>query len=234
MNLQENQLLQVNPTEGERYYLNEDRPFLKYASVTSILSATQSDSTKKAIDVWRKSLVRKGEDPKDVLKKAALRGTEIHEWTDEWLSVRDPGMSPHIAPWCHYIKKAPFWNYVDEVLCTEQKVYSDKSIYPYAGTFDALLRIKNKVILFDLKTKNPEKKYPTKQVVNEALCQLQAYRLALKENQGINVDRLVAFYAFPDQPVYLAACSGKDLKEHEESWLKRLAQYAKIKDQNHG
>jgi len=219
----------MNPTNGSRYYLNENKPSLKYASVTSILSATQSESSKKAIEFWRKSLSEKGEDPDDALKKAALRGTEIHEWTDDWLSVCDPGMPDHIASWCNYIKNAQFWNHVDEVICTEQKVYSDKSIYPYAGTFDALLRIKNKIILFDLKTKNPDKKHPSKQVTNEALCQLQAYRLALKETQGIHVDRLVAFYAFPDQPVYLAACGGKDLKEHEESWLKRLEQYAKGK-----
>ena len=234
MNLAPKPLIQVNPTKGSRYYLNEEKPSFKYASVTAILAATQSEQMKKASDFWRQSLIKKGEDPTEALTKAARRGSDIHQWADDWLSVRDPDMPSYIAPWCHYIKKAPLWKHVDEVLCTEQQVCSDQGIYPFAGTFDALLKIKGETVLFDFKTKNPEKKYPTKDVSDEALCQMQAYRMGLREGHGIEVDRFIAFYVFPDQPTYPVSADKKALDKYEKMWNKRLTQYAKQQEQNNG
>ena len=80
---------------------------------------------------------------------------------------------------------------IDDVICTEQRVCSDKNIIPFAGTFDALLKINGQTVLFDLKTKNANKSVPTGELTNEALCQMQAYRICLKENHGIEVNRFI-------------------------------------------
>ena len=36
-------LIQVNPMNGDRYYVNEYKPSLKYASVTNVLAKTVSN-----------------------------------------------------------------------------------------------------------------------------------------------------------------------------------------------
>ena len=57
-------------------------------------------------------------------------------------------------------------------------------------------KINNKTVLFDLKTKNADKGIPTKELTNEALCQMQAYRVCLKENHDMDVDRFIALYVY--------------------------------------
>ena len=90
---------------------------------------------------------------------------------------------------------------------------------------DALIKINGEFCLLDLKTKAPRKAKPAKQISNEAMCQLQAYRLGLKENYGIQVDRFLALYAFPDQPAYPVGAAGDELKQHEIHWTKRMQAY---------
>ena len=78
----------------------------------------------------------------------------------------------------------------DHVICTEHRVCSDEGDVPFAGTLDGLFKIRRGLV--DLKTKVEGKAKPTmKQISNEAMCQLQAYRICLQENYGIHVDRLL-------------------------------------------
>ena len=219
-------LLQCNPSDGPRYYWNEDKPRLKYASVTSILSATQSKETKAALKHWRNKIRGEGGDPKQTLIEASRRGAAVHNWIEPWLLRRHPSVPVEIHPWCQRIQESPIWGFIDYVICTEMKVCSDQGLIPFAGTFDALFKIGDETVLFDLKTKGEGKKQPSKVICNEALCQMQAYRLCLKENHSIDVDRLIALYVFPDQPSIPVFASGDDLLYHEKHWQKRLQQYA--------
>ena len=223
-------LIQCNPGDAPRYYWNESKPNLKYASVTSILSATQSKESKLALSKWKENIEKEGGDYKETLKQAAKRGSDVHNWFEPWLLIRNPDIPPDIAPWCQCIKEAPFWNYIDYVISTEQPVCSDQGIIPFAGTFDALFKIGDETVLFDLKTKGAGKKDPSKIICNEALCQMQAYRIGLRENHGIEVQRLIAFYVFPDRPAFPVFAAGDDLIEHEKHWEKRLQQYADLQN----
>ena len=49
-------LIQCNPGDEPRYYWNENKPKLKYASVTAILSATQPKSAKSALRKWSENI----------------------------------------------------------------------------------------------------------------------------------------------------------------------------------
>ena len=80
--------------------------------------------------------------------------------------------------------------------------------------------------MFDLKTKNADKSIPTKELTNEALCQMQAYRVCLKENHDMDVDRFIALYVYPDQLAYPVHASGEALTIYENLWIKRLRNYA--------
>tara|TARA_B100000242_G_C43037686_1_gene483870 strand:- start:107 stop:799 length:693 start_codon:yes stop_codon:yes gene_type:complete len=219
-------LIQVNPKNGDRYYVNEYKPSLKYASVTNVLAKTVSKTMAYGLGIWRQKQVDAGLDPDIELKKAAQRGSDLHNWTEQYLNGETPRVLPEYKQYTDKIQQCPIWKHIDEVLCTEQKVCSDKNVIPFAGTFDALLKINGKTVLFDLKTKNADKGIPTKELTNEALCQMQAYRVCLKENHDMDVDRFIALYVYPDQPAYPVHASGEALTIYENLWIKRLKQYA--------
>ena len=67
---------------------------------------------------------------------------------------------------------------------------------------------------------------PTKQISDEAMCQMQAYRICLAENYGIQVDRFLALYAFPDQPAVPVAAGGPELERHESHWTQRIQAFS--------
>ena len=223
-------LIQCNPNDAPRFYWNENKPKLKYASVTSILSATQPKEAKAALKRWQENITKEGGDHKEALKAAAKRGSDVHNWIEPWLLKRHPSIPVHIHPWCQRIQEAPIWNFIDYVICTERKVCSHQGLIPFAGTFDALFKIGNETVLFDLKTKNADKGEPSKKICNEALCQMQAYRLCLKENYSIDVTRLIALYVYPDKPAFPVFAAGDDLLEHEAHWEQRLQQYADLQN----
>ena len=221
-------LIQCNPCDGSCYYWNEMKPSIKYASVTSILGKTQPKETKAILSKWRNGIVKEGGDPDQALKAAAKRGTDVHNWIEPWLIKRNPTIPTDIAPWCQNIIDAPIWEFIDYVICTEQPVCSDKGAWPFAGTFDALFRIGEETVLFDLKTKDKGKGEPSKSVCNEALAQMAAYSIGLKENHDIDVHRYIALYVYPDKPSYPVFAAGDDLNFHLEHWNKRLQQYAEF------
>ena len=222
-------LIQCNPCDGSRYYWNENKPSLKYASVTAILSATQSKETKAVLARWRNNISKEGGDPDQTLKEAAKRGTDVHRWIEPWLIKRNPAIPKDIAPWCQHIIEAPILDFIDYVICTEQSVCSDQGAWPFAGTFDALFRIGEETILFDLKTKGSGTKGdPSKSVCHEVMAQMAAYSIGLKENHDIDVHRYIALYVFPDRPSFPVFVAGDDLAFHIDHWNKRLQQYAEL------
>jgi hypothetical protein len=218
-------LIQRNPAGQARYYFNEHKPDLKYSSVTSILSATQSDATRYALKHWKAKIIAEGGDPEETRNEAARRGSRIHDWFEGFLQGQDPDIPDDIAAWCHHLLRSDLWKHVDHVVCTEHQVCSDEGLVPFAGTLDALIKINGEFCLLDLKTKAPNKAKPSKQISDEAMCQLQAYRLALAENYGIQVTRFLALYAFPDQPAYPVGAAGDELLRHETHWTKRIEAY---------
>jgi hypothetical protein len=83
--LQRLPLIQRNPVGQPRYYWNEARPELKYTSITSILSATQSENTKYALRRWKQKIIAEGGDPDETRDQAARRGSLIHDWFEAFL-----------------------------------------------------------------------------------------------------------------------------------------------------
>ena len=87
-------LIQVNPKNGDRYYVNEYKPSLKYASVTNILAKTVSKSMAYGLGIWRQKQIDAGLDPDLELKNAAKRGSDLHNWTEKYLN----GDTPRVLP----------------------------------------------------------------------------------------------------------------------------------------
>ena len=82
--------------------------------------------------------------------------------------------------------------------------------------------------MFDLKTKGAGKGEPGKSICDEALVQMAAYAIGLKENHGIDVHRYIALYVFPDRPSHPVFTAGNDLAFHIDHWHQRLQQYSDL------
>ena len=117
-------LIQVNPMNGDRYYVNEYKPSLKYASVTNVLAKTVSKSMAYGLQIWRQKQIDAGLDPDIELRKAAQRGSDLHDWTEKYINGETPRVLPEYKQYTDKIQQCPIWKHIDEVICTEQKVWT--------------------------------------------------------------------------------------------------------------
>lgn len=153
-----------------------------YPSVTSILGGGLP------IDIFFLEWLKQSGANADIVRnKAGKEGTQTHEgiekllkgekleWQDDYGNARYS-----LQVWQMLLRFQEFYQTVKpaEVLASEMFLYSDK--YKYAGTTDALFRVKDETWLLDFKTSNHlSKSYD---------LQLAAYAEALKE-RGIKIDK---------------------------------------------
>ena len=86
-------LTKVNEN-GSRRYVTPDG--FKVPSVTTILEATKSEESKKALDNWRNRVGH--EKAKQITTEAAGRGTRMHKWIENYINndlIGDPGSNPY-------------------------------------------------------------------------------------------------------------------------------------------
>ena len=89
--------------------------------------------------------------PADVLARAAEFGSHVHQAVDLYNkgvldeASLDPALAPYLADWHSFLRDVAV-----EVLGSEIRVYHPGR--HYAGTLDALVRIRGKVVLVDVKT----------------------------------------------------------------------------------
>ena len=80
--------------DGKRRYATPDGE--KLPSVTTILDATKSEESKKALMEWRKRVgVQKAQ---EITTEAAGRGTRMHKWLEDYIKtgvLNEPGSNPY-------------------------------------------------------------------------------------------------------------------------------------------
>jgi genome maintenance exonuclease 1 len=80
--------------DGSRKYITPDG--FKVPSVTTILDATKSEESKKALHEWRKRVgVEKAQ---QITTEAAGRGTRMHKWLENYVKTGEtgePGSNPY-------------------------------------------------------------------------------------------------------------------------------------------
>jgi genome maintenance exonuclease 1 len=88
------QPMQRVEVEGKRRYLTPDGE--KLPSVTTILDATKSEESKKALHEWRKRVgVQRAQ---EITTEAAGRGTRMHKWLEDYIKtgiLNEPGSNPY-------------------------------------------------------------------------------------------------------------------------------------------
>lgn len=188
-------LLEHNPTargRAPRYLVNSE---IRPKGVTTILGQTLSkDLMAWAVSCAMECLEAKlpvitKEDLADAAKEYERRrdagagtGSEAHALVENFLKGEPVDLSntSKEASKAYNAFIGWFEEFKPEVINVEEVVYSPQ--YQYAGTYDCMLRINNKVYLCDLKTTNASRKAPNG-VYAEYFLQLGAYAGAHEEQR---------------------------------------------------
>lgn len=208
--------------DGKRRYATPDGE--KLPSVTTILDATKSEESKKALMEWRKRVG--AQKAQEITTEAAGRGTRMHKWLENYIktgATGEPGSNPYSLQ-SHtmaqtiisegLIKCNEYWG-------TEVPLYYPKI---YAGTTDLVGVHDGDEAIMDFKQSNKEKR---REWIDDYFVQLAAYTNAHNEVHGTKICKGVIFMCTPDCTYQEFIIEGTEFQKYTDMWWKRVEEYYK-------
>ena len=205
--------------KGERHYeLGQE----KLPSVTTILSATESDEKKQAIQRWKAKV---GEKEAEVVKNtAATRGTAMHSYLEYHiagqglLDLTEEGVQA--KQMAKMIVDKGF-NDLNEIWGSECVLY-----YPelYAGQTDLCGIYQGRESIVDFKQSNKPKR---EEYIGDYYLQLVAYAMAHDAIYDTQIEQGVILMCTPDLYFQKFVLNGARFRQYKWEWLRRLDEYYK-------
>ena len=202
---------------GKRHYdVGEE----KLPSVTTILSATQSDEKRKSLADWR---ARMGPQYADRVKDlAAMRGTAMHRYLEAFIDGTGHKDLTSIGREAEGMAKRIIESglgELDEVWGQEVTLY-----YPglYAGATDIVGVYEGQPAIIDFKQTNKPKK---REWITDYFCQLGAYCMAHNYVYGTKIQSGVILMCSKDLLFQKFEVSGREFVRHQHDFLRKTDQY---------
>lgn len=179
-----------------------------YPSVTTVFGVIQNT----ALDEWR---ARVGEEEaRKIAKRAAMRGTYIHEQCEHLLKGTKAPANPintmlYRDAWNAF---KPIVNRIGNVYAIETQLYSDT--LEVAGTVDCIGDWEGEVSVIDFKTSSRRK---THESIETYWMQTAAYAQMWEERTGIEVNNLVILMSVEDDSPLV-------FKDYKHIWLDKFSQ----------
>ena len=204
---------------GPRTYAVKDK---KVPSVTTILSATQSEEKRKSLDAWR---ARVGyQEAQRITQQAATRGTEMHYVLENY--IKGVGYFNLSKDGAHARMMA---HTIIDNLEPLKIIYGSEVSLAYedqwAGSTDLVANYKDRPYIVDFKQSNKLKR---EEWVEDYYYQLAAYSLAHKKSHGPIEGGLVAMCT-KDLQFQSFELDQTRLSEYEEKWFERVKRYYSLK-----
>ena len=204
---------------GKRHYdVGEE----KLPSVTTILSATQSDEKKKSLADWR---ARMGAQSADRIRDvSAMRGTAMHRYLEAFIDGTGhkdlTSVGKEAEPMARRIIESGLGE-LDEVWGQEVTLY-----YPglYAGATDIVGVYEGQPAIIDFKQTNKPKK---REWITDYFCQLGAYCMAHNYVYGTKIQKGVILMCSKDLLFQKFEVEGNDFVKHQHDFLRKIDQYYK-------
>ncbi len=205
---------------GYRHYVTPNG----YApSVTTILSNTKSEESKKILDDW---IAAVGTQTAEKIKtEAANVGTVVHKLLEEYcLGIEKPlrtNLVYKIAyPMAQTIIQQGLIPHMSEIIGSEVAVHYD---ILYAGTTDLVGIWDGKLSIIDFKQSNKEK-LENSAAVDDYKCQLAAYAIAHNEMFGTDIQHGVILMSTRDCK-YLQFSLNDHYETYASKWLDKVEEY---------
>ena len=206
--------------DGKRRYATPDGD--KLPSVTTILDATKSEESKKALQNWRNRVGH--QKAQEITTEAAGRGTRMHKWLEDYIKtgvLNEPGSNPYSLQ-SHkmaqsiinqgLIKCSEWWG-------TEVPLYYPKI---YAGTTDlAGVHDGDEAIMDHKQTNKPKKR----EWIDDYFVQLAAYANAHNEVHNTKIRKGVIFMCSADNLYQEFILEGSDFDKYSDIWFNRVEKY---------
>ena len=206
--------------DGKRRYATPDGE--KLPSVTTILDATKSEESKKALMEWRKRVG--AQKAQEITTEAAGRGTRMHKWLEDYIKtgvLNEPGSNPYSLQ-SHkmaqsiinqgLVKCSEWWG-------TEVPLYYPKI---YAGTTDLVGIHDGSESIMDHKQTNKPKK---REWIEDYFVQLAAYANAHNEVHETKIRKGVIFMCSADNLYQEFILEGTEFDKYTDIWFKRVEKY---------
>ena len=209
----------IDTPEGRRYATPDGE---KLPSVTTILDATKSEESKKALMEWRKRVGP--QKAQEITTEAAGRGTRMHKWLENYIKTGEtgePGSNPYSIQshtMAHSIIKQGLVK-CNEYWGTEVPLYYPKV---YAGTTDLCGVHDGSDAIMDHKQTNKPKK---REWIDDYFVQLTAYANAHNEVHGTKIRKGVIFMCDPNAIYQEFIIEGSEFDRYSDMWFKRVEQY---------
>jgi hypothetical protein len=205
--------------DGKRHYdVGEE----KLPSVTTILSATQSEEKKKSLADWR---ARMGAQSADRVRDiSAMRGTAMHKFLEAYIDGSGhkdlTSIGKEAEPMAKKIIESGLGD-LGEVWGQEVTLY-----YPglYAGATDIVGIYEGKPAIIDFKQTNKPKK---REWISDYFCQLGAYCMAHNYVYGTKIQSGVILMCSKDLLFQKFEVEGNDFVKHQHEFLRKVDQYYK-------
>jgi genome maintenance exonuclease 1 len=208
--------------EGKRLYATPDGE--KLPSVTTILDATKSEESKKALNEWRNRVGHKR--AQEITTEAAGRGTRMHKFIEDYIKegiLKDPGSNPYSIQ-SHNMAKS----IIEKGLCKVNEAWGVEVplYYPkvYAGTTDLCGIHDGSEAIMDHKQSNKVKK---REWIDDYFIQSAAYATAHNEVYGTNIRKGVIFMCTADNQYLEFILEGNEFDTYVDKWFQRCEQYYK-------
>lgn len=153
-----------------------------YPSVNTILSATASDEKKNSLASWKEN------EPAHeyITTQAQDIGTQSHQIIEDYLSNSLNIEEFDLLPIAHFHNLKPYLTNISEVVCIEQRMYSDK--LKVAGTSDLIAKYNGELSIIDYKTK---RKPQVDEYMYEYYLQTTCYAQMFEEVTGQKINQVV-------------------------------------------
>lgn len=214
------QALERHHIDGIRKYATPDGE--KLPSVTTILDATKTEETKKALFEWRKRMG--AEKAQAITTEAASRGTRMHKYLEDYIKtgeLKAPGSNPYSIQsnkMANEIINRGFVN-VSEVWGNEVPLYFPKL---YAGTTDCVGVHDNTPCIIDFKQTNKPKK---REWIDDYFVQLAFYATAHNEIHGTDIQKGVIFMCSADTQYQEFIVEGTEWQKYVQLMWQKLEEY---------
>ena len=235
-------------TEDKPYRIQTPSGYRKYLcsglympSVTTVLTATETEKSKASLRIWQQN------NP-GALEEASTRGSAIHLGCENYLRGLDPGVPEEYSDFWNGITQYLDW--FDVLHWSERPLRKDwyhlrsddkevayvwSTEYLYAGCPDLIGEIGGVKVVADFKTSNgpysavfPEKGdrigFGGWRKYTKCAQQMAAYRLALAERTGYKCDVALIIVSTPEttQGIFI---DSDQMDRHEKKFLQRCKQF---------
>jgi hypothetical protein len=206
--------------DGSRKYATPDGE--KLPSVTTILDATKSEESKKALMEWRNRVGHKR--AQEITTEAAGRGTRMHKFIEDYIKegvLKEPGSNPYSLQ-SHTMAKS----IIEQGLCKVNEAWGVEVplYFPkiYAGTTDLCGIHDGDEAIMDHKQSNKVKK---REWIEDYFIQSAAYANAHNEVYGTKITKGVIFMCTADNQYLEFIVEGTEFQKYSDLWFRKLDEY---------